>query len=87
MMEKYKILFKKSAIKELNPIPKVDLQRIIQKIKNLENNPQPTGSRKLSKYNLFRIRQGNYRIVYLINEKKLELEIFKVGHRREIYKI
>jgi len=83
---KYKILFKKSAAKELYSIPKGDLRRIIQKIKNLGNEPRPIESRKLSNYNLFRVRQGDYRIIYLVDDKKLELQIFKIGHRKEIYK-
>lgn len=85
-MEKYKILFKKSAAKELGSIPKRDLQRVIQRIQNLENEPRPLDSRKLSNYNLFRVRQGDYRIVYFVDDKKLELQIFKVGHRKEIYR-
>ena len=85
-MEKYKIFFKKSALKELENIPKPTLQRILKRIQELLNNPKPIGSQKLSNYNLYRIRQGNYRIIYLINNKKLELHIFKIGHRKEIYK-
>lgn len=85
-MEKYKIFFKKSAFKELENIPKPTLQRILKRIQELPNNPKPVGSQKLSNYNLYRIRQGDYRIVYLIDNKKLELQIFKIGHRKEIYK-
>lgn len=85
-MGKYKVLFKKSAAKELEGIPRADLQRILQKIKKLEAEPRPTESRKLSNYDLFRIRQGDYRIVYLIDDRKLELQIFKIGHRKEIYR-
>jgi len=85
-MEKYKIFFKKSVLKELENVPKPTLQRILKRIQELPNNPKPIGSQKLSNYNLYRIRQGNYRIVYLINNKKLELQIFKIGHRKEIYK-
>ena len=85
-MGKYKISFKKSAAKELEALPKADLQRIIQKIKKLENEPRPIESRKLSNYELFRIRQGDYRIVYFVDDKKFELQIFKIGHRKEIYR-
>ncbi|MCF7873993.1 MAG: type II toxin-antitoxin system RelE/ParE family toxin, partial [Candidatus Omnitrophica bacterium] len=52
----------------------------------LSNNPKPVGSQKLSNYNLYRIRQGNYRVVYFIDNKKLEIQIFKIGHRKDIYK-
>jgi len=85
-MGKYKVRFKRSAVKELESIPKIDTQRIVQRIKNLENEPRPAESRKLSSYDLFRVRQGDYRIVYFVDDKKLELQIFKIGHRKEIYK-
>jgi len=85
-MGKYKIFFKKSALKELENIPKSILQRILKKIQELPKNPKPIGSQKLSNYNLYRIRQGDYRIVYFIDNEKLEVQIFKIGHRKEIYK-
>ena len=61
-MGKYKIFFKKSTLKELENIPKSTLQRILKRIQELPHNPKPSGSQKLSNYNLYRIRQGDYRI-------------------------
>jgi mRNA interferase RelE/StbE len=84
-MGKYKISFKKSAAKEMESLPHADLQRVIQKIKKLEDAPRPTESKKLSNYDLFRIRQGDYRIVYFIDDTNLELKIFKIGHRKDVY--
>ena len=85
-MGKFKIFFKKSALKELENIPKPALQRILKRIQGLSNNPKPAGSQKLSNYNLYRMRQGDYRVIYLIDSKRLEIQIFKIGHRKEIYK-
>jgi mRNA interferase RelE/StbE len=85
-MGKYKIFFKKSALKELEKVPKAPLRKIIKKIQKLSDNPKVVGSQKLSNYNLYRIRQGDYRVVYFINNKKLEIQIFKIGHRKDIYK-
>jgi len=85
-MGKYKISFKKSAFKELENIPKPNLQKIIKRIQDLKENPLPVGCQKLTNYDLYRIRQGDYRIVYLIDNKKSELKIFKIGHRKEIYR-
>jgi len=86
-MESYKILIKKSAAGELaGGIPKRDLEKIVQRIRNLSENPRPSGCRKLSSRNLFRIRQGDYRIVYSVDEAECIVEIFKIGHRREIYR-
>lgn len=86
-MVKYNIFFKKSAEKELSSIPKNYLSKIIQKIRELENNPRPIDSCKLTNYNLFRVRQGDYRIVYVINDQKQEIEIFKIGHRKDVYRL
>jgi len=85
-MVKYKITIKKSAAKELENIPKKDLQRIIKRIQSLAGNPRPHGAQKLSGQERFRIRQGDYRIVYSIEDKNSIIDIVKIGHRREIYR-
>ena len=85
-MAKYKILIKESAVKELENIPKKDLKRIIKRIQSLAQNPRPHGSQKLSTQDRYRIRQGEYRIIYSIQEKEFIVHIYKVGHRREIYR-
>ena len=85
-MVKYRILIKKSAAKELETIPKRDLKKIIGRIQSLANNPRPPGSQKLSRSELYRIRQGDYRIVYEIKDKELIIYIIKIGHRRDIYR-
>jgi mRNA interferase RelE/StbE len=83
-MAKYKISLRKSAIKELGGIPKKDL--VTRKIQTLATNPRPQGSQKLSQKEQYRIRQGNYRIVYSIQDKELTIYIVKIGHRKEIYR-
>jgi len=85
-MAKYKILIKESAVKELENIPKKDLKRIIKRIQSLAQNPRPHGSQKLSTQDRYRIRQGEYRIIYSIQEEEFTVHIYKVGHRREIYR-
>jgi mRNA interferase RelE/StbE len=85
-MVKYKITLKKSAARELENIPKKDLQRIIKRIQPLAENPRPHGAQKLSGQERFRIRQGDYRIVYSIEDKNQIVDIVKIGHRREIYR-
>jgi mRNA interferase RelE/StbE len=85
-MAKYKITIKKSAAKELEAIPKKDLQRIIKRIQSLTENPRPQDSKKLARQEQYRIRQGDYRIVYSIKDKDSLIDIFKIGHRREIYR-
>lgn len=85
-MAKYKITIKKSAVKELQDIPKKDLQRIVKRIQSLAQNPRPQGCQKLSGQSRSRVRQGDYRIVYSIEDKDYTVDIVKIGHRREIYR-
>ena len=85
-MAKYKITIKKSAAKELQDIPGKDLQKIVKHIQSLALNPRPIGLQKLSARQQYRIRQGDYRIVYSIDDKELLVDIVKIGHRREIYR-
>jgi len=85
-VENYKIFIKTSAKKELEKLPRSDLRKIVKRIEKLSANPRPPGCEKLSGDDKYRIRQGNYRIVYLINDDKLVIFVIKIGHRREIYK-
>ena len=85
-MAKYKIEIKKSAVKELNNLPNKDLKKIIQKIHNLADNPRPPDCKKLSGEEKYRIRSGNYRILYLIKDDILFIYIIKIAHRRDVYR-
>jgi mRNA interferase RelE/StbE len=85
-LEKYKVLIKPSAVKELDSIPKRDLKRIAKRIQNLSEIPRPPGYEKLSVEEKYRIRQGPYRIVYSVDDKSHEVLVVKVGHRREVYR-
>ena len=85
-MAKYKIEFKKSAVKELNYIPKAELEKIISQIQNLTDNPRPAKCKKLSKDEKYRIRIGNYRVFYLIEDNILIIFIVKIGHRKDIFR-
>ena len=86
-MAKYKIFVKASAAKEIEKIPtKKDRRRIIKKIKSLSDNPRPGGSVKLSGEDKYRLRRGNYRIIYSIEDDKLIVHIVKVGHRKDVYR-
>lgn len=85
-MAEYKITIKKSAAKELEDIPQRYLQKVIRRIRSLAKNPRPHGSRKLSGQEQYRVRQGDYRIVYSIEDQDLLIDIVKIGHRREVYR-
>ncbi len=81
-----KILFVKSAEKELLRLNKNLGQRIFQKISLLKNDPYGQNSQKLEGNKGYRIRIGDYRVVYTISNKNQTILIIKIGHRREIYR-
>ncbi len=85
-MAAYRIVLKKSAAKELEAIPKRDLAKIVERIQSLTVEPRPLGVEKLSAQERYRIRQGDYRIVYSIEDDILTVCVVKVGHRREVYR-
>lgn len=85
-MEKYKIEIKESAVKELNSIPRKDLKKIVQKIRSLSDNPRPNGCVRLSGRERYRIRQGDYRILYSIENEILVVYVIKIGHKKEVYR-
>ena len=85
-MAAYNIFFKDSVRRDLSSIPRSDLQRIIERIGGLAEDPRPPGSEKLSGQEKYRIRQGNYRIIYSIQDTELTVWVVKVGHRREVYR-
>jgi len=85
-MAKYKIQVKKSAEKELGQIPKKDLVKILDKIQGLADNPHPVGSIKLTNDEKYRVRVGNYRVLYQVEDNILTVVVVKVGHRKDIYR-
>ena len=85
-MAKYKIFIKPSATKEIEALPKKDCVRVIDKIKSLAEDPRPVGSQKLSGQEKYRVRQGNYRIVYSIEDTILVVTVVKVGDRKDVYR-
>jgi len=84
-MAKYEIVFKRSVYKDLRPIPKADVKRILSKINSLAGDPRQSGCEKLSGSERYRIRQGVYRIIYEIKDDRLIITVVKIGHRRQIY--
>ena len=85
-MAGYEIFFKESVWKDLRKIPKSNLKKILSRIDKLGDDPQPKGCEKLTGQELYRIRQGKYRIVYSIQENELTIWVVKVGHRKDIYR-
>ncbi|MCG6877571.1 MAG: type II toxin-antitoxin system RelE/ParE family toxin [Deltaproteobacteria bacterium] len=85
-MAEYEIFFKESVWKDIRKVPKGNLKKIMTRIEKLADNPRPFGCEKLTGEELYRVRQGNYRIVYLIQDNELTVWVIKVGHRKDIYR-
>jgi mRNA interferase RelE/StbE len=85
-MAAYKLFFKKSVQKDFDAILKKDLKRILNRIAALAKNPRPPGCEKLTGQERYRLRQGQYRIVYSIQDDELTVWVVKVGHRKHIYR-
>lgn len=85
-MASYSLFIKPSAAKELEGLPEKDRRRIVRKIQALAANPRPPGGEKLTGQDRFRIRQGDYRVVYAIDDQGREVVVVKVGNRRDIYR-
>lgn len=82
----YHVILKRSAEKELNALSGSLFARIKHKLLALEENPRPFGVQKLQGQTAYRIRVGNYRILYLIDDAAQQIEIISVAHRREAYR-
>jgi len=85
-MGRYRIVFRKSVAKDLRRVPHRDLQRILAIIESLSEEPRPCGIDRLSGEEKYRVRQGNYRIIYQINDDKVIVIVVKVGHRNDVYR-
>lgn len=87
-MAVYRLSIKNSAAKELEAAGnKADRQRLVERIQTLAQIPRPQGSEKLAGYaDRFRVRQGNYRIIYLVDDAQREVTIYKIGHRKDVYR-
>ena len=82
----YKIRFKKSALKEFEKLPLNLQQNLAVNIAHLADTPRPIGCKKLKgTKNIWRIRNGDYRIIYSVEDHVLMIEVIKIGHRREVY--
>ena len=86
-MASYKIEIKKSASKEIENLPKKTLARVIDKITALRDDPRPNGCKKLSGDEKYRIRVGEYRILYLIEDEVVTIFVVKIAHRKEVYRM
>ncbi|HEX3010170.1 MAG TPA: type II toxin-antitoxin system RelE/ParE family toxin [Bacteroidales bacterium] len=84
-MAVYKVFIEKAVFKRLRSIPEKDYQKIMISIAGLANDPRPPGYKKLKGRPGYRIREGNYRIIYEINDRILTVTVVEAGDRKDIY--
>ena len=82
----YQIIIERTARKDIQKINQPDQVRIIQSIGLLADEPRPDGCKKLKGREAWRIRVGNYRVIYEIQDNLLIIIVITVGHRRDVYK-
>ncbi len=85
-MASYSLLIKPSAIKELEALPTKDRRKIITRIEGLASEPRPHACEKLSGLDQYRVRQGDYRVVYSVDDDVKVVLVVKVGRRRDVYR-
>ena len=85
-MEFYKVIFTKSVKKDFRKIPKLDVPKILNEIEELAKNPRSSKTKKLKGEKLYRLRVGNYRVIYDIQDNLMLIFVVKVGHRSDIYR-
>jgi mRNA interferase RelE/StbE len=82
----YSLRIKRSAAKELESLPLKDRRRIVQRIRGLASAPRPIGAEKLSGEEKYRVRQGDYRILFTIDDAERAVMIVKIGQRGDVYR-
>ncbi len=82
----YRVELRRAAQRALDKLPKSDFQAVVEAIGALAQTPRPRGIEKVKTTGLWRIRQGDYRIVYAVDDSERLVTVVLVGHRREVYK-
>ncbi len=83
----YRIEFAPRAERQFDDLPREVQERLTPRIEALAENPRPQGVKKLAgEPGLYRLRVGDYRIVYQIRDQELFILVVKIGHRREVYR-
>ena len=85
-MEFYKVIFTKSVKKDFRKIPKFEVSKILNEIAYLAKNPRFSKTKKLKGEKLYRLRVGNYRVIYDIQDNLMLIFVVKLGHRSDIYR-
>lgn len=83
---KYQVILPKTVQKEMNRLPDDVIDRILDRLEELKVNPRPSDSKKLKGRPAWRIRVGDYRVIYEVHDRELRVIIITIGHLREVYR-
>jgi mRNA interferase RelE/StbE len=83
---KYQVILPKSVQRELDRLPDETANRILARLAALETNPRPADVKKLKGRDAWRIRAGDYRVIYEIQDRASQIIVITIGHRREVYR-
>ena len=85
-MSSYRVLLTSSAERELKKLPSTIVARVISRLESLAHDPRPAGCKKLQGGDReWRIRVGDYRVIYMIADKKFLVEVTRIRHRSDVY--
>jgi mRNA interferase RelE/StbE len=82
----YSVALESRARREILDLPRNTQRRIADILDDLSNNPRPPGAKKLVGQDGYRVRTGDYRVLYTIDDRKHLVRIYRIGHRREVYR-
>jgi len=82
----YTVRLKRSAERELRRLPRDNIPRILSRMQQLASQPRPPGCKKLTGEEEYRVRQGDFRILYTVDDQQRLVEVVKIAHRREVYR-
>jgi len=82
----YSLRIKPSAVRELEAVPRRERRRLAARMRALANEPRPPGAEKIRGHDLYRVRHGNYRLLYEVRDHDRTVTVIKIGHRRDVYR-
>ena len=85
-MASFEVRFRQSVARDLRRVPKRHVERILKRVQALASDPRPPGHEKLSAQERYRVRQGDYRILYEIVDAERVVIVVRIGHRRDVYR-
>ncbi|MBI2856920.1 MAG: type II toxin-antitoxin system RelE/ParE family toxin [Chloroflexi bacterium] len=82
----YSVEIRRRAQRALDRLPRADFQAVVEAVKGLAEAPRPRGIEKVKSTGLWRIRRGDYRIIFALDDDQQLVTVVRIGHRREIYR-